>query len=187
MLFQFLRATLRTYKQRPDVLVVGRKTLDYTDNIAIGPIIKTYAPLNMNSLPKMAEAIVHDIMHFPVPYTHITVVSNKFRSFFVQQPHITRLIPFDPSTPREHVLDTTNHIWEQDPEEILNMITHQCVQATMHTLLFHSLLSEQAARFLSMDNSTRSAEGLLEVNKLQYNKLRQAKITKELTELTGGF
>lgn len=187
MLFQFLRATLRTYKHKPDVLVVGRKTLDYTDSIAIGPIIKTYAPLNMNTLNKTADAIVHDIMHFPTPYTHITVVSNKFRSFFVQQPHITRLIPFDPSIPREHILDTTNHIWEQDPEEILNTIAHQCLQATVHMLLFHSLLAEQAARFLSMDNSTRSAEGLLEVNKLQYNKLRQAKITKELTELTGGF
>ena len=187
MLFQFLRATLRTYKQKPDVLVVGRKTLDYIDSIAIGPIIKTYAPFNMTFSPKWPNTIVHDIMTFPEPYTHITVVSNKFRSFFVQQPHITRLIPFDPPLPREHMMETTNHIWEQNPEEILNMITHQCVQATIHTLLFHSLLSEQAARFLSMDNSTRSAEGLLEMNKLHYNKLRQAKITKELTELKGGF
>lgn len=187
MLFQFLRATLRTYKNKPDVMVVGRKTLDYTNNIAIGPIIKTYAPLNMNTLSKTAENILLDIMAFPTPYTHITVISNKFRSFFVQQPHITRLIPFDPTTSHEQMLDTTNYAWEQDPEEILNIVTHQCVQATLHTLLFHSLLSEQAARFLSMDNSTRSAEGLLEVNKLQYNKLRQAKITKELTELTGGF
>ena len=84
-------------------------------------------------------------------------------------------------------MDTADYIWEQNPEELLTMITQQCVQATVHTLLFHSLLSEQAARFLSMDSSTRSAEGLLEQNKLQYNKLRQAKITKELTELTGGF
>ena len=63
----------------------------------------------------------------------------------------------------------------------------QLTDVLLPTLLFHSLLSEQAARFLSMDNSTRSAEGLLEINKLHYNKLRQAKITKELTELTGGF
>jgi F-type H+-transporting ATPase subunit gamma len=187
MLFQFLRATLRTYKQKPDVMIVGRKTLDYIENVTIGPIIKTYTPLNMNTLSKTAEDIVHDIMNFPTPYTHITVVSNKFRSFFVQQPHITRLIPFDPVMPREHVMDTADYIWEQNPEELLTMITQQCVQATVHTLLFHSLLSEQAARFLSMDSSTRSAEGLLEQNKLQYNKLRQAKITKELTELTGGF
>jgi len=188
MLFQFLRATLRTYKQKPDVFIVGRKTLDYTDTVAIGPIIKTYAPLTMSTLSKTAETIMLDIMSFPTPYTHITVVSNKFRSFFVQQPHITRLIPFDPAMPREHsIIDTTHYIWEQDPEELLNLITHQCLHATLHTLLFHSLLSEQAARFLSMDNSTRSAEGLLELNKLQYNKLRQAKITKELTELTGGF
>jgi len=41
-----------------------------------------------------------------------------------------------------------------------------------------SILSEQAARLLSMDNSTRGAEGLLEINKLHYNKLLQADIAK---------
>jgi F-type H+-transporting ATPase subunit gamma len=188
MLFQFLRATLRTYQQSPDVMVVGKKTLDYTGNVDIGPIIKTYSPITMSTISQTAETIIHDLTSLPVPYTHVTVVSNKFRSFFVQQPHITRLIPFDPAAPREHTpIDTTNFIWEQEPSELLDTITHQCIQATLHTLLFQSLLSEQAARFLSMDNSTRSAEGLLEVNKLQYNKMRQAKITKELTELTGGF
>lgn len=187
-LFQFLRATLRTYTQTPDVMIVGKKTLDYTHDIPLGPIIKTYSPLTMSTISRKAEAIMNDIMSAPVPYTHITVVSNKFRTFFVQQPHITRLIPFEPALPREHItLDPTDYIWEQSPSELLDTITPQCIQATLHTLLFHSLLSEQAARFLSMDSSTRNAEGLLELNKLQYNKLRQAKITKELTELTGGF
>lgn len=188
MLFQFLRATLRTYTHMPDVMIVGKKTLDYTDNVSIGPIIKTYSPLTMNTIAKTAETIVEDLMTMNTPYTHVTVVSNKFRSFFVQQPHITRLIPFDPALPREHInLDATSYIWEQQPKELLDTIAQQCLQATIHTLLFHSLLAEQAARFLSMDNSTRSAESLLETNKLQYNKLRQAKITKELNELTGGF
>lgn len=188
MLFQFLRATLRTYAQRPDVIVVGKKTLDYMNDLPIGSIIETYTPLNTHTLTSTAETIAHDITTVPVPYTHITVVSNKFRSFFVQQPHITRLIPFDPGSAREHTMfDTSSVSWEQSPTELLDMIAGQCLQATMHTLLFQSLISEQAARFLSMDSSTRSAEGLLELNKLHYNKLRQAKITKELNELTGGF
>jgi F-type H+-transporting ATPase subunit gamma len=49
------------------------------------------------------------------------------------------------------------------------------------------LLSEHAARFISMDSSTRSANSLLATTKLEYNKVRQAKITTEITELTGNF
>lgn len=188
MLFQFLRATLRTYPHAPDVIVVGKKTLDYIDTTHIKSIIKTYSPLTMHSLAHTAETITRDLLEAPVPYTNVTVVSNKFRSFFVQQPHITRLIPFDPTPAREQQpLNISEYTWEQSPIELLDVIAQQCLQATIHMLLFHSLIAEQAARFLSMDSSTRSAEGLLELNKLQYNKLRQAKITKELTELTGGF
>jgi F-type H+-transporting ATPase subunit gamma len=53
--------------------------------------------------------------------------------------------------------------------------------------LFQSLLAEHAARFISMDTATRNANSLLETTRLEYNKLRQAKITKELTELVGSF
>ncbi len=51
----------------------------------------------------------------------------------------------------------------------------------------NSLLAEHAARFVSMDSSTRNAETLLEEMQRDYNKLRQAKITRELTELSSFF
>ena len=54
-------------------------------------------------------------------------------------------------------------------------------------MLTNSMLSEQSARFLSMDSATRSAEDLLKSMKLAFNKLRQAKITRELIELISGF
>ena len=53
--------------------------------------------------------------------------------------------------------------------------------------LFQSLLAEHAARFISMDSSTRNAKDMLESLQLNYNKLRQAKITRELTELSSFF
>ena len=61
------------------------------------------------------------------------------------------------------------------------------LHATVYEGLFDSLLGEQAARFIAMDGATRNANSLLESMKLEYNKLRQAKITKELTELTPNF
>jgi F-type H+-transporting ATPase subunit gamma len=50
-------------------------------------------------------------------------------------------------------------------------------------MLLQSLTAEHAARFIAMDSSTTNAASLLDTMKLQYNKLRQAKITRELTDL----
>jgi F-type H+-transporting ATPase subunit gamma len=79
------------------------------------------------------------------------------------------------------------YTWEQNPSDILDDLALQYLTATMYRLLFQSLLAEQAARFISMDNATRNAKQLLEDTQLQYNKLRQAKITRELTELSASF
>ena len=78
-------------------------------------------------------------------------------------------------------------IWEDSPLHILDALAHQQLNATLYALLVQSLLAEQAARFISMDNATRNAKYLKESMMLQYNKLRQAKITKELTELSTSF
>ena len=77
--------------------------------------------------------------------------------------------------------------WEQPTNEMLDLLVHQYLETALYEACFQSLLSEQAARFLSMDSSTRNAESLLESTKLQYNKVRQTKITKEVTELSGSF
>jgi len=79
------------------------------------------------------------------------------------------------------------YYWEQEPAEVLNSLVITYLEARIEQLLFQSLLAEHAARFVSMDSSTRNAKNLLDATKLQYNKLRQAKITKELTELTGSL
>jgi F-type H+-transporting ATPase subunit gamma len=107
------------------------------------------------------------------------------QNFFIQRPHIATLVPFT----QEKQLTTSSHdyLWEQEPQHILDTLVQQYIETQLQSLLFQSLLAEHAARFISMDSSTRNAENLLEVNKLQYNKLRQAKITKELTELIGSF
>lgn len=79
------------------------------------------------------------------------------------------------------------YLWYHDVKAILDMLAQQYIEAELQSLLYESLLAEHAARFISMDNATRNAEKLLEEAKSDYNKLRQAKITKELTELTSSF
>ena len=96
------------------------------------------------------------------------------------------LLPIEQENTAEP-LSKDDYLWEQSPNDLLDQLAYQTLEVQLHYLLFESLLAEHAARFISMDNATRNAQSLLEETQLQYNKLRQAKITKELTELVSNI
>lgn len=118
-------------------------------------------------------------------YKEIIIISNEPKTFFTQKPTKTLLLPMQPIKNNQTSLDA--YIWPEDQDTILKMLTKLYLTVSIEAILFSSLVSEQAARFHSMDSATRNAEDLLEIMRRDYNKLRQAKITKELLELTSSF
>jgi F-type H+-transporting ATPase subunit gamma len=56
----------------------------------------------------------------------------------------------------------------------------------LYTVLLNAKASEQSARMVSMKNATDNAEGMIADLTLEYNKLRQGRITQELLEIAGG-
>jgi F-type H+-transporting ATPase subunit gamma len=137
------------------------------------------------------------IINSKTPYSSVKILSNELKTFFYQKPRLIQLIPIDSDQENlpENTLDNNNntafssqdYFWSQKAEEILDKLAPQYIASNVNSFLIESLLAEQAARFLSMDTATRNAKKLLEETTLQYNKLRQAKITKELTELATNF
>jgi F-type H+-transporting ATPase subunit gamma len=172
-----------------DLIIIGKKILESTKNLSHVNLIATYETFNMSNLFSIAQLISDTIINAHPMYTKVTLLSNQLKGFFIQKPHETILVPFSPSfdTNAATPLSTDDFIWEHEPKELLTHIANQYLEAQIQYLLFQSLYAEQAARFVSMDNATRNAESLLESTRLTYNKLRQAKITKELTELTSSF
>ena len=77
--------------------------------------------------------------------------------------------------------------WPQDKQDVTNSLFQILLRVNILSILINSMLSEQSSRFLSMDNATRSAQDLQKSLKLAFNKMRQAKITRELIELISGF
>ena len=75
-------------------------------------------------------------------------------------------------------------ILEQQIDELLEYTAASYTYAYVLNVLFQAILAEHAARFLAMDSSTTNAEKYLEKLTLQYNKIRQAVITKEVAELS---
>lgn len=172
--------------QEIDIIPVGQKAIDFVAHLPTGQIKHSYKKLSIRLISDIAGEIAHSIFHASPPYKSVLIISNRFKSFFTQYPKTTQLIPEQNNTPSD-TNQENDFIWEQKAEESLNELTYSYVTARIQLLLFDSLLSEHAARFVSMDGATRNANGILESTKREYNKLRQAKITKELTELTGSY
>lgn len=82
--------------------------------------------------------------------------------------------------------DTTEALFEPSPEFILGYLLSHYLDIYMYQALLNAKASEQSARMVSMKNATDNAENLIRDLTLEYNKLRQGNITKELLEIAGG-
>ena len=83
-------------------------------------------------------------------------------------------------------LDTTESLFEPNPEAVLGYLLSHYLDIYIYQVLLNAKASEQSARMVSMKNATDSAENLIDDLNLEYNKLRQGNITKELLEIAGG-
>lgn len=169
------------------IIVVGKKAINYVEGNSLFNVVAQFPDLHAKTIGSIANQIMHLILNSQPQFTPVTVFSNRLKTFFIQKPQEQVLIPFSASTTEKPLASTAEYYWEQNPTELLDQLAYQTIEAQLYYLIFESLLAEHAARFISMDNATRNAQTLLEDNQLQYNKLRQAKITKELTELVSSM
>ena len=86
----------------------------------------------------------------------------------------------------ELAADTTESLFEPSPEFVLSYLLSHYLDIGIYQVLLNAKASEQSARMVSMKNATENAEGLIKDLTLEYNKLRQGNITKELLEIAGG-
>lgn len=179
---------MATLENKPiDIIAVGKKAVDHSKHDKRVSIVSNYDKFSIHNMYTIAQEIIDYIMHSGTHYSAIKVMSNIPVSFFFQKSTTSTVVPSKLPQSGDILAPHEGYYWEQEPTEVLNSLVVLYLEARIEQLLFQSLLAENAARFISMDSSTRNAKNLLEATKLEYNKLRQAKITKELTELTGSL
>lgn len=186
-LFRLIENTIANTRQ-PQIIAIGKRAVDFIKDKNYGTLIDEMNKFSIANLQSIVAAIVADIKKNQTTFNRVIIYSNVQKTFFTQQPTITQLLPLEEDALRESKATIPqepfqDYVWEQSAPSIINDLAWLYLEAKLHSILFQSLLAEQASRFLSMDSSTRNAEGLLDLYKLQYNKLRQAKITKEINEL----
>ena len=80
----------------------------------------------------------------------------------------------------------SERLYEPSKEELVRSLIPRHMNVEMWKYLLESFASEQAARMVAMDNATENAGELIHDLRLEFNKLRQASITKEVLEIISG-
>ena len=130
-------------------------------------------------------------------YDEVYVVYTKFISTISQHASLMKLLPLSvedlkPAKKVEAVenegksKDLTVMLYEPDPEELLNQLIPNFVSSTVYGAMIESAASEQGARRTAMESATTNANEMIDALTLKYNRVRQAAITQEISEIVGG-
>ncbi|MCS6999871.1 MAG: ATP synthase F1 subunit gamma [Bacteroidota bacterium] len=117
-------------------------------------------------------------------YDRVFVLYNEFRSILRQEVRRKQILPIE--TPSQRQREIGDYIYEPSRAEILEALLPQYINLQIWSALLESHAAEHAARMVAMDNATTNARDLIAALQLEYNKARQAAITKEMLEIVGG-
>ena len=181
----FERAFFVEEHQKPIFITIGQKATKLIKEKKAGEIILSVDEITSSNFVPFADKIVEIINDRKNIYSSVSIYSNHFKNFFTQKPQKTTLIPVSIKQPMQ--VAEIEFIWEQSQDAILDYLAAKYIKSSILNLLFQSLISENAARFIAMDSSTTNAEKILEKLTLQFNKTRQTLITREVSELAANF
>jgi F-type H+-transporting ATPase subunit gamma len=186
-LIRTLQADGKTVK----ILCVGRKGRDQLRRDYARLIVDTIDEVGKRRLAfSEAQAIAKRIvqMYEAGEFDVCTIVYNRFRSAMTQIVTRQQIIPFPPPEGETAAADTGGAIYEFEPseEDILADLLPLNMAVQVFRALLENAASEQGARMTAMDNATRNAGDMIKRLTINYNRTRQAYITKELIEIISG-
>lgn len=185
------------------LITVGRKARDLLKRTHASKIIHSFTGVGAGAQVSFAEAneITQMVLdQFAAGQFDIcSLLYNNFRSVLTQTPRSQQIIPFKAAEPvqandnaAKKAADeapkgpTSPYSFEPEEDVILGQLLPRNLGVQMFRALLDSAAGEQAARMTAMDNATRNAGDRINGLTLQYNRARQAAITKELIEIISG-
>ena len=170
------------------IITVGSKGYDqlkilYKDKILDNISFKESKNANFFDANKVGNLIINKFEkgEFDV----CTIFYNQFKNVITQIPQEQQIIPLKTSNSVEKSLDLT-YEFEPDEDEILENLLPKNISTQIFKAMLENSASEQGSRMSAMDNATRNAGEMVDKLTIEYNRSRQAAITKELIEIISG-
>jgi F-type H+-transporting ATPase subunit gamma len=185
--------------------VVGRKGNDYFKRRRANIMSHDSAPASTSALElaqSLANRAIDDFLEGRVH--RVLLVFNEFKSAISQGVVVKQLLPIEPPAIGPSAIEQPpariqggegehapagagdDFLYEPSRQELLTHLVPLYIQNVLYNAALESIASEFGARMTAMDNATRNAGEMIGKLTLQYNRARQAAITKELLEIIGG-
>jgi F-type H+-transporting ATPase subunit gamma len=175
------------------IITVGSKGNDQLKRIFGKYIIEKISFKDLKEITaKEADMITAKIidMYNKEEFDVCTIFYNKFKSVISQIPQAQQIIPIpldeDSEKAKEGSNDLSQYEYEPEEEEILENLLPKNISTQIFKAFLENAASEQGSRMSAMDNATRNAGDLINKLTINYNRSRQAVITKELIEIISG-
>ena len=172
------------------LLFVGRKSADTLKKDFQQHIIEIITGNSTNPIYSDALSISSKIvdLYQKDEFGSCKIIFNKFVSAITQEVTLKSLIPIETNNEDVSNNNQVSSVYEYEPSEevILEELLNKNIATQLFSAQMESTASELAARMTAMDNATRNAGDLIDRLTLQYNRTRQAFITKELIEIISG-
>ena len=170
------------------IITVGTKGYDqlkrlYGDNIIERISFKESKNINYFDADKVGKIVIEKFekKEFDV----CAIFYNQFKNVITQIPQEQQIIPLKTSEKDENSSED-NYEFEPEEDEILSNLLPKNISTQIFKAMLENSASEQGSRMSAMDNATRNAGEMVDKLTIEYNRSRQAAITKELIEIISG-
>lgn len=173
-------------KADADLIVCGRKGTSHFKNRGYN-VVASYIGISERPDFENARRIALDLMkrYESGAYREVVMIYTKFISAISCEPQTEKLLPFVAKGQKAEG-PQAEYIYEPDAATVLGALLPQYICTALYAAQLQSAASELSSRMNAMSNATDNAEELMGKLDLYYNKVRQAGITREITEIVGG-
>ncbi|MBI2639388.1 MAG: ATP synthase F1 subunit gamma [Candidatus Sungbacteria bacterium] len=197
-------------ENKASVVTVGKKARDYflTRGVKTVSAFTGFGDyVSRSETEPLAEFLLHGYMIHD--WDRVLLFYTNFRSTLKQEAKMIEVLPVNPGKIEETIRGITpeyglyasgvnskfkiqnskfvyEYKFEPSPKEVLEKLLPTLFKIQLHHIILESNASEHSARMVAMKNASENAKELIGELTIEYNKSRQANITRELTEITAG-
>ena len=171
------------------IITVGSKGFDQIKREYGKYVVKKYSFKEKKQITfKEADTVGNEIIRLfnQNEFDKCILFFNNFKNVITQIPQAQQIIPVDNKSSESKEENFLPYEFEPDEDEILEDLLPKNISTQVFKAFLENAASEQGSRMTAMDNATRNAGDLVDKLTINYNRSRQASITKELIEIISG-